>query len=121
MTDPQDNTPVLDVINVSKIFNIPTSGFEREYIAAVDQVSLALHQKPARIVSLVGESGSGKTTLARMMLGLTPPTRGRILYQGKDVSALKKDDWWDFRRNVQPIFQDPFGIYNPFYLSLIHI
>jgi len=115
MTDPQDNTPVLDVINVSKIFNIPTSGFEREYIAAVDQVSLALHQKPARIVSLVGESGSGKTTLARMMLGLTPPTRGRILYQGKDVSALKKDDWWDFRRNVQPIFQDPFGIYNPFY------
>ncbi len=115
MTNPKDNTPVLDVRNVSKIFNIPTPGFEREYIAAVDQVSLALHQKPAQIVSLVGESGSGKTTLARMMLGLTPPTRGEILYRGKQVSELKKDEWWDFRRNVQPIFQDPFGIYNPFY------
>ena len=41
MTNPKDNTPVLDVRNVSKIFNIPTPGFEREYIAAVDQVSLA--------------------------------------------------------------------------------
>ena len=115
MTNPQDNTPVIDVRNVSKIFNIPTPGFEREYIAAVDQVSLALQEKPAQIVSLVGESGSGKTTLARIMLGLTPPSRGQILYRGKQVSELKKDEWWDFRRNVQPIFQDPFGIYNPFY------
>jgi len=115
MTDPKDNTAVLEVRNVSKIFNVPTPGFEREYIAAVDQVSLALREKPAQIVSLVGESGSGKTTLARIMLGLTPPTRGQILYRGKQVSDLKKDEWWDFRRNVQPIFQDPFGIYNPFY------
>ncbi len=115
MTDPKDNTPVLDVRNVSKIFNIPTPGFEREYIAAVDQVSLALQEKPARIVSLVGESGSGKTTLARIMLGLTPPTRGEMLYRGRPVSELTKTEWWDFRRNVQPIFQDPFGIYNPFY------
>jgi len=115
MTDPKDNTAVLEVRNVSKIFNIPTPGFEREYIAAVDQVSLALREKPAQIVSLVGESGSGKTTLARIMLDLTPPTRGQMLYRGKQVSDLKKDEWWDFRRNVQPIFQDPFGIYNPFY------
>lgn len=115
MTNPKDNTPVLDIRNVSKIFNIPTPGFQREYIAAVDQVSLALQEKPARIVSLVGESGSGKTTLARIMLGLTPPTRGEMLYRGKQVSELSKDEWWDFRRNVQPIFQDPFGIYNPFY------
>lgn len=115
MTNPQDNTTVLDVRNVSKIFTIPTPGFEREYIAAVDQVSLALYEKPARIVSLVGESGSGKTTLARLMLGLTPPTRGEVLYRGKRISELSKDEWWDFRRNVQPIFQDPFSIYNPFY------
>ncbi len=115
MTNPQDNTTVLDVRNVSKIFTIPTPGFEREYIAAVDQVSLALYEKPARIVSLVGESGSGKTTLARLMLGLTSPTRGEVLYRGKRISELSKDEWWDFRRNVQPIFQDPFSIYNPFY------
>ena len=115
MTNPTDTVPVLDVRNVSKIFNIPTPGFERQYIAAVDQVSLMLQEKPAKIVSLVGESGSGKTTLARIMLGLTPPTRGEVLFRGKQVSELAKDEWWDFRRNVQPIFQDPFGIYNPFY------
>ncbi len=115
MTNPQDNTTVLDIQNVSKIYHVPTPGLERVYIAAVDQVSLALHEKPARIVSLVGESGSGKTTLARIMLGLTPPTHGEVLYRGKQVSELAKDGWWDFRRNVQPIFQDPFGIYNPFY------
>jgi len=115
MTELKENAPVLDVRNVSKIFNIPTPGFERQYIAAVDQVSLILQEKPAKIVSLVGESGSGKTTLARIMLGLTPPTRGEVLYKGKQVAELNKEEWWDFRRNVQPIFQDPFGIYNPFY------
>ncbi|HQE93564.1 MAG TPA: ABC transporter ATP-binding protein [Anaerolineae bacterium] len=115
MTNLNDNPVVLDVRNVSKIFNIPTPGFEREYIAAVDQVSLALYEKPARIVSLVGESGSGKTTLARIMLGLTPLTHGEMLYRGKHIAKLTKSEWWDFRRNVQPIFQDPFGIYNPFY------
>ncbi len=81
----------------------------------MDQVSLALHEKPARIVSLVGESGSGKTTLARMLLGLTPPTIGQVLFRGKLTTELTKSEWWDFRRNVQPIFQDPFSIYNPFY------
>lgn len=109
------NVPVLEARNTTKEFNIPTPGLQREYIAAVDQVSLTLQERPAQIVSLVGESGSGKTTLARMLLGLTPPTKGEILYRGTRVHDLPKDQWWDFRRNVQPIFQDPFGIYNPFY------
>jgi oligopeptide/dipeptide ABC transporter ATP-binding protein len=106
---------VLEARDVSKIFNIPTPGFQREYIAAVDQVSFALAERPAQIVSLVGESGSGKTTLARILLGLTPPTRGQVLFRGKLVSELDRREHDDFRRNVQPIFQDPFGIYNPFY------
>jgi len=113
--DRMSDITVLDARNVTKEFNIPTPGLQREYIAAVDQVSLSLQENPAQIVSLVGESGSGKTTLARMLLGLTPPTKGEILYRGTRVQDLKKDEWWDFRRNVQPIFQDPFGIYNPFY------
>jgi len=113
--DKNENITVLEARNATKEFNIPTPGLQREYIAAVDQVSLALQEKPAKIVSLVGESGSGKTTLARMLLGLTPPSKGQILYRGKQIRDLKKDEWWDFRRNVQPIFQDPFGIYNPFY------
>ena len=112
--DKIDNTTVLEARDVTKEFNIPTPSLQREYIAAVDRVSLVLQEKPAKIVSLVGESGSGKTTLARMLLGLTPPTKGEILYRGTRVQDLKKDEWWDFRRNVQPIFQDPFGIYNQF-------
>ncbi|MBN1876907.1 MAG: ABC transporter ATP-binding protein [Anaerolineae bacterium] len=109
------NIPVLEARNVTKEFHIPTPGFQREYIAAVDQVSLSLHDKPANIVTLIGESGSGKTTLSRMMLGLTPPTRGKIFYRGKEVFTLTKEEWWEYRRNVQPVFQDPFSIYNPFY------
>lgn len=106
---------VLEARHVTKEFHIPTPGLQREYIAAVDQVSLALHDNPANIVTLIGESGSGKTTLSRMMLGLTPPTRGQIFYKGKDITSLAKEEWWDYRRNVQPVFQDPFSIYNPFY------
>lgn len=113
--DTMTNTPVLDARNVTKEFHIPTPGMQREYIAAVDQISLKLQEKPAQIVSLVGESGSGKTTLARMLLGLTPPTHGQVLYRGTPLHALSKEKRWDFRRNVQPVFQDPFGIYNPFY------
>ncbi len=113
--DKMNSTTVLEARNVTKEFNIPTPGLQREYIAAVDQVSLALQEKPAKIVSLVGESGSGKTTLARILLGLTPATRGEVFYRGTRIQDLAKDKWWDFRRNVQPIFQDPFGIYNPFY------
>lgn len=109
------HTAVLEACHLTKEFHIPTPGFQREYIAAVDQVSLALDDKPANIVTLIGESGSGKTTLSRMMLGLTPPTRGQVFYKGKNVAALTKAEWWDYRRNVQPVFQDPFSIYNPFY------
>jgi peptide/nickel transport system ATP-binding protein len=115
MTNSELTSNILEVRAVTKVFNIPTPGLRREYIAAVDQVSLALQQNPACIVSLVGESGSGKTTLARIMLGLTPPTSGEVLYHGKCISNISKQEWWKFRRNVQPIFQDPFGIYNPFY------
>jgi peptide/nickel transport system ATP-binding protein len=105
----------LEARDVTKEFRVPGSGFKPKRIAAVDEVSLALPEKPARIVSLVGESGSGKTTLARMMMGLIPATQGEVLYKGKDLSTMKEAEMRQFRRDVQPVFQDPFGIYNPFY------
>lgn len=114
MNDSTSN-PFLEARNVTKEFRVPGGGLRPRYIAAVDQVSLALPEKPARIVSLVGESGSGKTTLTRMMMGLIPPTRGEVFYRGKNLSTLTKEEWMQFRRDVQPVFQDPFGIYNPFY------
>jgi peptide/nickel transport system ATP-binding protein len=110
-----ENKKVLEARNVTKEFPVPGSFLQRSYIAAVDQVSVAMHERPPSIISLVGESGSGKTTLARLMLGLASPTEGEVLFRGKPISNLSKKEWWDYRRNVQPVFQDPFGIYNPFY------
>ena len=53
--------------------------------------------------------------MARLVLGLETPTRGRVLYEGKDLSRLSGEQWREYRRGVQAIFQDPFGVYNPFY------
>jgi oligopeptide/dipeptide ABC transporter ATP-binding protein len=115
MNDLANDKPVLEGRNLTKEFAVPGGGlFGRYRIAAVDRVSLALHEKPM-IISLVGESGSGKTTASRMLLGLSSPTQGNVLYRGKDITQLSKEEWHHFRRNVQPVFQDPFAIYNPFY------
>jgi peptide/nickel transport system ATP-binding protein len=114
MVNPMANEPILQAVNVTKEFVVPGGGLRREHIAAVDQVSVELHEKPT-IISLVGESGSGKTTLSRMLLGLTPPTDGQVLYLGKDLFRQSKSERINFYRHVQPVFQDPYGIYNPFY------
>lgn len=111
---PGDSTPILEARNLVKEYVSGGLG-RRGRIAAVDDVSLALHAKPPEIISLVGESGSGKTTLSRILLGLTPPTTGEVLFKGKSVATLNRDEWNEYRRQVQPVFQDPYGIYNPFY------
>ncbi len=109
------SVPVLQARNVTKEFATSGSALRRGHIAAVDQVSLSLYDRPPQIVSLVGESGSGKTTLSRMLLGLTPPTSGEVLYHGKNIFELNREEFRNYRINVQPVFQDPYGIYNPFY------
>ncbi|MEZ4677659.1 MAG: ABC transporter ATP-binding protein [Caldilineaceae bacterium] len=67
------------------------------------------------ITGIVGESGSGKTTLALMLMGNLPPDDGRIIFRGKDVARMSAAERFQFRREVQPIFQDPFAAVNPFY------
>lgn len=108
------NVPLLQAINVTKEFVVPGGGLRREYIAAVDQVSMQMDQKPT-IISLVGESGSGKTTFSRVLLGLTNPTEGNVYFQGNDIFKQSKAERKDYYKAVQPVFQDPYGIYNPFY------
>ena len=108
------NQSILQAINLTKQFVVPGGGLRRNHIAAVDQVSMEMTEKPT-IISLVGESGSGKTTFSRMLLGLTPPTEGQVLYMGKDLFSQKRAERLAFYRKVQPVFQDPYGIYNPFY------
>jgi peptide/nickel transport system ATP-binding protein len=89
--------------------------FNRRVVAALKDFSLAIAADRPSIISVVGESGSGKTTMARMLLGLEMPTSGEVLYHGKDLRQLSPAARRDFRKNVQAIFQDPFGVYNSFY------
>jgi peptide/nickel transport system ATP-binding protein len=112
MTTENDN--VLHAKNVTKEFSVPGALLRPQRIAAVDKVSIELKEK-SDIISLVGESGSGKTTFSRMLIGLTPPTAGEILFHGKNITTLNRDEKKVYQRAVQPIFQDPYSIYNPFY------
>ena len=104
---------LLDVKNLTKSF--PLGGLlSRRYLVAVDEVSFSLPSEPI-ILTLAGESGSGKTTTARLILGFISPTSGRILYEGrKDLWSMTKEEWKTYRKEVQAIFQDPYGAYNSF-------
>jgi ABC-type microcin C transport system duplicated ATPase subunit YejF len=111
MTAP-GGVPILAAESVSKRFHKERSLFAASRsITAVDKIDLAIHA--GETLALVGESGSGKSTLARMMVLLTRPDGGRILFRGADVTPLKRRRLADFRRAVQIVFQDPFASLNP--------
>ena len=105
---------LLELQNVTKIFG---GGFfdTRGETVAVDRATFAIEEDRPRIVTIAGESGSGKTTLARLLLGSHVPTTGTMLYRGKDFTKLSRRERRQFKREIQPIFQDPFESYNPFY------
>lgn len=96
---------------------IEMQGVTKTYGAftALDNVTLSLSDTSPSMTAVAGESGSGKTTLARMMLGFINPSIGHVLYRGKDVAKMTGAEQRQFRREVQPVFQDPFDVFNPFY------
>jgi oligopeptide/dipeptide ABC transporter ATP-binding protein len=102
--------PILELRDLKTIFGDPRAGGT----TAADRVSLTIEQTPPRILSIVGESGSGKTTVARTLLGLSRPTEGQALYRGKDIYQLDKQEMTTYRTEIQAVFQDPYGIYNPY-------
>lgn len=105
--------PVLEAKQVTKVFR---SGLiQRTEKVALENFSLAVDPSQPTILAVVGESGSGKSTMARLLLGLEQPTSGQILYQGTDLQSLKPEIKREFRRDVQAVFQDPFGVFNSFY------
>jgi oligopeptide/dipeptide ABC transporter ATP-binding protein len=107
-------TPLLEVRQASKVYGGGMLG-RREVTVALDNLSYSIPDDQASMTAIAGESGSGKTTLALLMMGFLEPTRGRVFYRGKDVAAMSGAERRLFRREVQPIFQDPYDAFNPFY------
>jgi oligopeptide/dipeptide ABC transporter ATP-binding protein len=83
----------------------------RSVVHAVDDVSLSIRR--GETLGLVGESGCGKSTLARLLTGLYPVTAGRITFDGRDITNLSRKKMRPIRRDIQMIFQDPYGSLNP--------
>lgn len=86
-------------------------GMRTELRTVVEDVSLSVES--GETLGLVGESGSGKTTLARMILGLVAPSRGCARVDGIDVAQASRKQLHRLRRQVQPVFQDPYAALNP--------
>jgi ABC-type transporter Mla maintaining outer membrane lipid asymmetry ATPase subunit MlaF len=105
--------PLLAVRGLKKHFPIHGGMLRRQIgtVYAVDGVDFDVY--PGEIFSLVGESGCGKTTLGRTVLQLTPPTAGRVVFDGYELADVDPDDMRPLRRRMQIIFQDPFGSLNP--------
>ena len=104
--------PILEAINATKVYG---KGFRKPGTTVLKGVNLAVPEKPAKIIAIAGESGSGKTTLVQSVLGFIRLSSGQILYRGKDIAALSKHEYVEYRRRVQAVFQDPYEVYNPFY------
>jgi peptide/nickel transport system ATP-binding protein len=104
--------PILEVINVSKVFWNRTGIFKKSTaFKAVDQVSFKVYE--GETLGLVGESGCGKSTLSNLILQLDTATEGTIFYKGTDITKLSKTHLRKLRKDIQIIFQDPFASLNP--------
>jgi len=106
--------PLLEISNLTKVFALGESvfggGATRE-VRAVDDVTLDIQS--GETLGLVGESGSGKSTLGRLVLRLIEPTSGKIVFEGRDLVTAGHTQMRRLRRDMQIIFQDPFGSLDP--------
>jgi len=97
---------ILEVKDLKKYFKTP-----KGMLHAVDGVNFSVEK--GKTLGIVGESGCGKSTLGRVVVQLLGATGGQVLFEGKDVTNLKRSEIREFRKNVQMIFQDPFSSLNP--------
>ncbi len=104
---------MLTVKNLKTYFPIRRGLFQQTvgYVKAVDDVSF--HLKKGETLGLVGERGCGKTTTGRSILQLIPPTAGEVVFDGRDITSAPDYILRPLRRDMQIVFQDPFGSMNP--------
>ena len=110
---PDGSEILLSTQNLSVWFPVNKTLFGKasSYTKAVDDVSFEVVK--GETLGLVGESGCGKTTLGRTLLRLIEPTSGKIIYNGVDLTAKKRDELRSLRKEVQIVFQDPYSSLNP--------
>jgi len=97
-----------------KVYYPIMSGIIRKiagYVKALDGVDFSLKQ--GAVLGIVGETGCGKTTLGRAILRLVEPTAGQVIFEGKDVLKLNRNQLKEFRHQAQIVFQDPLASLNP--------
>jgi oligopeptide/dipeptide ABC transporter ATP-binding protein len=101
--------PLIRADGLTKRYTVRTRAGRRT-LTAVDRVDLTV--SAGRIVAVVGESGCGKSTTGRLLLALERPTEGRVTVEGRDVNRLPKSELRLLRRDIQPVFQDPYDSLN---------
>jgi peptide/nickel transport system ATP-binding protein len=112
MTDTQREV-LLSIDDLHVWFELRRFGFGHAgYVKAVDGVTFNLHY--GETIAIVGESGCGKTSLMKTILGLNTPTRGKIMFEDKDVGKLAGEALRDYRSKIGYVQQDPFGALAPF-------
>lgn len=104
---PPAKSPLLEVRGLTKEFKLPGGRVQR----AVDDVDFTLHR--GQTLALVGESGSGKSTTARLVLRLTRPSAGRVLFDGADVTDVRGTRARELRRRAQLVYQNPYASLDP--------
>ncbi len=105
---------LLEIQDLTKHFPVGDHGIfskEKQFVKALDGISFSL--KKGETLGIVGESGCGKSTMGRAILRLHEPSSGKIIYEGKDITNVSKREMRDKRKDLQIIFQDPYGSLNP--------